>query len=97
MKRRFLLRGAYIACGILLCIALVSAVSLGLAYDGTCGGFFPGLSARRSCSFWEYFSGDMLAIAMILGATFWPVVLALLVLPPFVGYWLDRRGKRDAA
>jgi hypothetical protein len=29
--------------------------------------------------------------------TFWPVVLALLVLPPMLGYWLDRRAtRRDA-
>jgi hypothetical protein len=97
MMRRNLLRGAYVACVILLCVAIVSAVNLGLSYDGKCGGFFPGLSARRPCSFWEYFSGDMVAIAMILVLAFWPLLLALLVLPPFVGYLLDRRRKRNAA
>ena len=95
--QRNLLRGIYVAFGILLCVAIVSAVNLGFAYDGNCGGFFPGLSVRRPCSFWEYFSGDMLAIAMVLMLAFWPLVLAVLVLPPFVGFLLDRRRKRDAA
>jgi hypothetical protein len=87
----------FIACGFLLCILIVSVVSMGLAYDGKCGGYFPGLSVRRSCSFWNYLSGDGFVIAMIMAVTFWPVVLVLLVLPPFVGYLLDRRAKRNAA
>jgi hypothetical protein len=87
----------YIACGILLCVAIISVVSLGLAYDGKCGGYFPGLSVRRPCSLWEYVSGDMSAIAMVLVVAFWPLVLALLVLPPLVGYWFDRRARRNAA
>ena len=87
----------YVAGGVLLCVAIVSVVNLGIAYDGKCGGFFPGLSARRSCSLWEYISGDMLVIGMILVAAFWPSVLAVLILPPFVGYLLDRRARRNAA
>ena len=87
----------YVAGGILLCVVIVSVVNLGIAYDGKCGGFFPGLSVRRSCSLWEYISGDMLVIGMILIAAFWPFVLALLILPPFVGYLLDRRARRNAA
>jgi hypothetical protein len=87
----------YVAGGILLCVAIVSVVNLGIAYDGRCGGYFPGLSVRRSCSLWEYVSGDMLVIGMILVAAFWPLVLALLILPPLVGYLLDRRARRNAA
>ena len=97
MSRRYLLRGMYVAAGILLCIAIVSVVNLGIAYDGKCGGFFPGLSVRRSCSLWEYVSGDMLVIGMILLSAFWPLLLALLILPPFAGYLLDRRARRNAA
>jgi hypothetical protein len=87
----------YVAGGILLCVAIVSVVNLGIAYDGRCGGYFPGLSVRRSCSLWEYVSGDMLVIGMILAAALWPLVLALLILPPLVGYLLDRRARRNAA
>jgi hypothetical protein len=66
---------------------------MGIAYDGKCGGFFPGLSVPRPCSFWEYLSGDMLVVAMILVVTFWPLLLALVVLPPTVGYLFDRQRK----
>ena len=97
MSRRYLRCGVWIACGILLCIAIVFVVLAGFSYDGKCGGFFPGLSVRMPCSFWEYASGDMLVIAMIMGTTFWPLVLALLVLPPVVGYLFDRRGQRRDA
>jgi hypothetical protein len=97
MSRRYLLRGMYVAGAMLLFVAIVSVVNLGIAYDGKCGGFFPGLSVRRSCSLSEYASGDMLVIGMILLAAFWPLLLALLILPPFVGYLLDRRARRNAA
>ena len=97
MKRPNLRRGLYVACGILLCIAIVFVVSTLFAYDGLCGGFFPGPSVRKPWSFWGYMSGDMLVMAMILMISFWPLVLALLVLPPLVGYWIDRRGTRHAA
>jgi len=97
MGRRYFKRGMFIACGILLCILIVGVVNMGLAYDGKCGGYFPGLSVRRSCSFWNYLSGDVLVITMIMAVTFWPVVLALLVLPPLVGYLFDWRAKRNAA
>jgi hypothetical protein len=96
MRRRYFLRGVWVACGILLCAAILFAVSTAFSYDGKCGGFFPGLSVRRSCSFWEYISGDMVAIAMILALTFWPLVLMLLLVPPFVGHLLDRRARRHA-
>ena len=97
MGGRYLKRGMFIACGVLLCIVIVGVVSMALAYDGKCGGFFPGLSGRRPCSFWNYLSGDVLVITMVMAVAFWPAVLALLVLPPFVGYLFDRRAKRNAA
>jgi hypothetical protein len=97
VSRLYLRRGAWVACGILFCIVIVFVVLTGFSYDGKCGGFFPGLSVRKPCSFWEYVSGDMLVIAMIMGTTFWPLVLALLVLPPVAGYLLDRRGQRRPA
>ena len=97
MRGRYLKRGMYITCGMLLCMVIVGVVTMGLGYDGKCGGYFPGLSVRRSCSFWNYLSGDALVIAMIMAVAFWPAVLALSVLPPFVGYLFDRRAKRNAA
>jgi len=62
---------------------------------GKCGGFFPGISSRQPCSLWEYARGDMLAIAMVLAITCWPVILALLVLPPFIGHLYDRQQLHD--
>jgi hypothetical protein len=97
MRRPNLRRGVYVACGLLLCIAIVFGASAVFGYDGMCGGFFPGVSVRKPCSLWGYVSGDMLVIAMILMITFWPLVLALLVLPPMLGYWIDRRGTRHAS
>jgi hypothetical protein len=97
MRRPNLRRGVYVACGILLCIAIVFVASAVLGYDGLCGGFFPGLSTRKPCSLWGYLSGDAFVIAMILMINLWPLVLASLVLPPVVGYWIDRRGTRPHA
>ena len=97
MRRPNLLRGVYVSCGIVLCVALLVVGSAAFGYDGLCGGFFPGVSARTPCSIWGYISGDMLVIAMILTITFWPLMLALLVLPPLVGYLMDRRKTRHAA
>jgi hypothetical protein len=92
MKRPNLNRGIYVSCGLLLFTLIVFVVGAAVGYDGMCGGFFPGLSVRKSCSFWAYVSGDMFVIALILMLTFWPGILAMLVLPPIVGYWFDRRG-----
>lgn len=89
-RRRYFLRGVYIAGAIAICMGIVSLFLLGSSYNGKCGGFFPGSSAPRPCSFSEYMFGDAVAISMILLGTFWPMVLILLVAPPFVGYLLDR-------
>jgi hypothetical protein len=80
-----------VTCGMIFSVTIVYIVNMMIAYDGKCGGFFPGMSARRSCSLWQYATGDMLAIGIILAITYWPVVLTLLTLPPFVGHLFDRR------
>src|SRR5579871_2077206 len=97
MSHPNLIRGVYVACGIAICFAMILVVIAASGYDGFCGGFFPGLSVRKPCSMWSYISGDVLVVAMILISTFWPLVLLLLVLPPVVGYWFDRRRTRHAA
>ena len=74
---------------------IVFVVGAAFSYDGLCGGFFPGLSGRTACPLWAYMSGDAFAVGMILLVTLWPLVVALLVLPPIVGYWFDRRGSRN--
>jgi hypothetical protein len=91
MKRRHFLRGVYVACGIVLCIALAIILHTAVSYDGTCGGFLPALAGPRPCSLFKYVFGTTLLLALLLGATYWPVVLAVLLLPPFVGYLIDRR------
>lgn len=96
-RPRYFVRGVYVACGMLLCFLIIYFVQIGLSYDGKCGGFFPGLSVRKPCSFWDYLSGDVLAIAMIMGGALWPVAVALLALPPLAGYWFDRRKQSRAA
>ena len=93
MRGRYFLRGLYVAGGIVLCTAIVLLVQIGFSYDGKCGGFLPALAGPRPCSFWEYVAGNALLFAVLLGATYWPLVLAFLFLPPFVGHLLDRRAK----
>ena len=94
MRRRYFLRGIGVTCGMLLCVALIYLVYLGFSYDGKCPVFFYTVSRSppKACTFWEYVSEDMHMMALLMGAAYWPFVLALLVLPPFVGYLLDRRG-----
>ena len=90
VRRSYFLRGVLVAGAIAVCIAIASLVLMGSSYNGKCGGFFPG-SASRPCSLMEYMFGDVVAISLILFGTFWPLVLILLLVPPFVGYLLDRR------
>jgi hypothetical protein len=90
-RRRYFLRGLCVAFATFLCIAIILLVQIGFSYDGKCGGFFPGLAAPRPCSFWEYVSGSAVLYTLILWDIFWPLVLALLFLPPFVGHLFDRR------
>jgi hypothetical protein len=94
VRRRYWRRGVYLACGICLCIASVFLVRIGASYDGNCGGFLPWLAGARPCSFWEYMAGTVLLVTVVLGATYWPVILALLVLA-LVGVWIARRRQGD--
>jgi hypothetical protein len=89
---RYFRRGVYVACAMILCLVIVCIVLMGLSYDGQCGGYFPGLSGRRPCSLSEYMFGDVVAISVIMASAYWPVVVTLLLLPPFIGYWFDRKG-----
>lgn len=84
-------RGVYFACGAVLLIAIGALVYLGISYDGTCGGFLPALAGPRPCPFGEYALGILLLYALLPGAAYWPYVVAVLLLPPLVGFLLDRR------
>jgi hypothetical protein len=97
MRRRYFLRGVYVTCGIVVCVAIAFLVQIGLSYDGKCGGFLPALAGPTPCSFWEYLFGNLLLFALLLGAAYWPLALAILFVPPFVGYLFDRRAKGNAA
>jgi hypothetical protein len=93
MRRRYFLRGLCVAFGTLLCFAIILLLQIGFSYDGKCGGFLPGLAAPRPCSFWEYVSANAILYTLILWDVCWPLVLAVLLLPPFVGHLFDRRGQ----
>jgi hypothetical protein len=90
-KRIYLWRGVFIACAAVLCLAMVFTAWMGTSYDGKCGGFFPELSVRRACSFWEYMSGDVFAMALIVGLAYWPLLMALMILAVVLGYFIHRR------
>ena len=89
--RRYFLRGVGVTIASLLIVAVTFASTLGIAYDGSCGSFFPGLSARQSRSAWEYATGDLVAIAVLLAVGYLPLVLGLLILPPFLWHLIDLR------
>lgn len=97
MKRRqYFLRGVFVAGGMVLCAATFLLVLFGLSYDGKCGGFLPALAGPKPCSFFEYVFGNALLSVLLLMPTYWPLVLAVLVLPPLVGHLLDRRASAAA-
>jgi hypothetical protein len=92
MKRRtYSWWGVRVSCSIVLCIAVVALVRIAMAYNGTCGGFWPGLSASHPCSFWDHTSFYIILTVGILGIVYGPILLGILLVPPLVGYWLDRR------
>jgi hypothetical protein len=86
-------RGLYIACAVLLCVALVFALRMGFSYDGKCGGFLPEVSAQRPCSLWAYMTGDVVAMALVAALMYWPVVLVLIIVAVLTGYFFGRRGR----
>lgn len=93
-RHKHFLQGVYVTCGLLLCAAIFYIVDMVISYDGMCGGFFTGLSAREPCSFWQYATGEMPAIAMVVATPLWPLVLMVLILPSLAGYIIDRRRSR---
>jgi hypothetical protein len=95
MKYRNVLRGVYLDCAIVAFMSLTLFIDTSFSYNGMCGGFLPGLAAPVACSFWDYASGHTVLYALILIDTFWPLLLALLFVPPLVGYILDRRRGGD--
>ena len=88
-RRRYFWWGVYISCGAVLCIAVVSLVESVLSYRGECGGFFPALAGPTPCSFWKYASFSFILLG-VLSIAYWPIALAILLLPPLFGYVLDR-------
>lgn len=97
MKRQqYLRRGIYIACALVAGAIGVFVTCMALSHDGKCSGVFPGLSEPQHCSLWQYLTGEGLAVALLLLLTYWPLVAVVVVLPPAVGYFLDRRETRRA-
>ncbi len=91
-----LLRSVYIACGVILCLAMIFTLRMALSYDGKCGGFFPE-SVRRSCSLSQYLSGDVVAMAAVVVAAYWPALLILIILAVLAGYFLGRGARHGGA
>jgi hypothetical protein len=96
VKRRYFWWGLYGGLAVLSSFAIAIVVQIAFAYDGTCGGFIPFLAGPKPCSFWEYISGSVLLVVLILWDEYWPLVLALLVVPASVGYLVDRQAKKRA-
>src|SRR5262245_28207435 len=90
-SRRYLWWGVSVSCGGVLCVGLVSLVRSTLSYYSVCGGLFPFLAGPTLCSFWDYASSDLRFWFAVLILAYWPPVLGILLVPPLVGYWLDRR------
>lgn len=57
-------RGVAVTGGLALGLAVLAVAVLLASYDGRCGGFFPGLSAPRPCSRWEFVAADGPAIGL---------------------------------
>lgn len=92
-RHRNLRRGACITGAIVAVSTLVLVACLGYSYDGRCSGFFPELSAAQQCSLWQYVSGEGLAIALVLLWGYWPIIMAIVALPPALGYFIDWRAR----
>jgi hypothetical protein len=83
--------GVVVAGGLLLCATIALIAMLGYSYDGKCGGYIPGLSGPRPCSFVDFVSGSVVLYILLLGVHYWYLAIAIVVLPPLAGYLLDRR------
>ncbi len=91
-RRRYFWCGVFVSWGSVLCVAVVSLVQSSLSYRGECGGLIPALAGARPCSFWDYASFHLM-LDVVLSLAYWPFVLGILLLPPVVGYLLDRHGQ----
>ena len=95
MKRRYVWWGFYVGLAALVLVVVAIIIQLALAYEGKCGGLFPFLAGPRPCSFWEHIRESALLAIALLWIEYWPVALALLVVPTCVGYVLDRRTRTE--
>ena len=94
-RKSRIFRAICIAGAALLCAALIFALRMAFSYDGKCGGFIPEVSAPRPCSLWSYMSGDVLAIAVVVAISYWPLLLILIIAAVLFSYFLIRRGRHD--
>lgn len=94
MKRRYFWWGLYGTLAVLSFCAIWIVTQIAFSYDGKCGGLLPFLASPRPCSFWEYVSESVRLTVLILWEAYWPVVLALLLVPASVGYLLDRQAQK---
>ena len=90
IRRHYFWWGVYVSGGSVLCVAVVSLVGSIMSYRGECGGFIPSLAGPKPCPFWDYASFNLI-LFVVLSIVYWPIVLGILLLPPLVGYLLDRR------
>lgn len=92
MRRRYCWWGLYVSLAMLMAITIAALVPIAMAYDGQCGSFMPFLGGPRPCSLWEHLSREAgLLFFVFLG--YWPLVLALLILPAWIGYMFDRHAR----
>jgi len=97
VTRRYFWWGLGGTLAVFLCVAIGIVVQIAFSYDGKCGGLMPFLAGPKPCPFWEYVSGGAILALAILWGTYWPLILALLVLATAIGYFLDRRVRKRAA
>jgi hypothetical protein len=93
-ERENLRLGVYLSCVIVLFISVFYFVTFAVSFHGKCGLSWTGLTTSVECSIVDYasfiFKLTIFAIA-VTAITFWPIALGILVLPPLIGYLLDRR------
>jgi hypothetical protein len=51
----------------------------------------PFLAGPKPCSFWEYITGEASLIFIIVGYSYWPLILAFIVVPLTIGLILDMK------
>ena len=83
--------GLFIPIVILILATIVNAVLLAGSYDGKCGGYLPWLAGAKPCTLFEYVSGNLLLVGVVVWSSYWPILLFLLLMPAAAGYWLDKR------